>query len=259
MALVGIACERDMRPHSSRATALAFEANYTNMPIIQIQHVFRLVCHIESKTFTYTHMPGLSKLSIQTLLNATSTLLPLPLELCNHVSSSPFIRCTDESHRNRRITRSEFMKSGHARSDLIYSLTGGSQIKSQPSTSKAKHQGGSKLRDSGGRTSTHTLSTFVWTISIISMRFSAGIGSLDLTTGVARSFRSAVSCDMSAAILVAVNVSRSFSSVLFKNLSMLQFLISISGMCCNDQRNDQRKGGGGGGIRVLSRSADQKK
>lgn len=50
-----------------------------------------------------------------------------------------------------------------------------------------------------------TLSTLVWTSSIISMRVSAGMGSLDRTTGVLLSLRIAASCDRSVAICLVSN------------------------------------------------------
>ena len=79
---------------------------------------------------------------------------------------------------------------------------GGKGDESQSNAAHASSRGAEQRR----RLRALTLSTLVCTISIISMRFSAGMGSLERTTGVPRSFRSAVSWDMSAAMIyVATN------------------------------------------------------
>ena len=49
--------------------------------ILQVQHVFCLMGHIETKTFTDAHVPCLTEFSIKTFFNATCTLFPFSRKL----------------------------------------------------------------------------------------------------------------------------------------------------------------------------------
>ena len=72
----------------SMSTAQAFQQNNltfktynTNMSVVQMQHIFCLMCDIETKTFTDAHVPCLTKFSIKTFFNATCTLFPFSRKL----------------------------------------------------------------------------------------------------------------------------------------------------------------------------------
>jgi hypothetical protein len=62
-------------------TPLTFKTNNTNMSVVQVQHVFCLMGHIETKTFTDAHVPCLTEFSIKTFFNATCTLFPFSRKL----------------------------------------------------------------------------------------------------------------------------------------------------------------------------------
>ena len=55
------------------------------MPVVQVQHVLRLVRNVKPEPLTHADVPCVAKLAVQPLLNATRALLPLADELFGRV------------------------------------------------------------------------------------------------------------------------------------------------------------------------------